>query len=163
MLMDKNGKLFGKVSIIDILVVVVILGMAAGVYYKFVKSDTPSVFNRPEKIRSVFYVDEAADFTQKDLVPGVMVREAVQSSVLGTVTAVKTAPSVSYGVNSQGEWKQSTKPGYISLEITLEGEGFYGASGVTFGGSAFYVGKYYEVRFGNVALYGRIKSIEKVE
>jgi hypothetical protein len=35
MVIDEKGRLFGKISIVDILVVLVMIGLIAGVYFKF--------------------------------------------------------------------------------------------------------------------------------
>jgi hypothetical protein len=163
MILDSRGKLFGKVSIIDLLVIIVVVGLAAGVFYKFSKSDTASVFNKPDTIESVIFIEEAPEYTAAALKTGDLVKEVVQNSVFGAVTSVKVNDSISYAVNDQGVWVQSPKPGYISLEINLKGEGIYGSNGITFGSSAFFVGKFYEIKVGNAAFYGRIKSVRKTE
>lgn len=163
MIIDSKGKLFGKISIIDIIVVLFILGLGLGVFYKFTKSDTVSVFNKPDSLIVVLFIEETPDYTKNAINIGDPVREVVQNSLLGTVTEVKAGKSVSFGVNDQGIIVQSSKAGYESLEITLKGEGIYGNGGVTFGSSAFYVGKFYEIKVGNAGVYGRIKSIRKID
>lgn len=162
MIIDSKGKLFGKISIIDLLVVFVVLGLAAGVLYKYVKSDTPSVFNKPDTLETVIFVEESPEYSLNGINIGDPVREIVQGSYLGAITSIKSDKSVSYSVNSDGEFVQSSKPGYVSLEITLKGEGIYGNGGVNFGGSLFYVGKYYEIKVGNAVVYGRLKDIRKI-
>lgn len=163
MILDSKGKLFGKISIIDILVVLLILGVAGGAFYKFSKSGTPGVFTQLDKIEAVLYIEDTPEFVVQAMQKGDIAREVVQNAVFGIITDIKAGPSVVFGVNDQGVWVKSTRPGYISLEVTVQGEGLYGNNGVSFANALFYVGKSYEMKIGNGYVYGRIKSLKKVQ
>ena len=58
MIIDDKGKLFGKISIIDLLVVCLILAGIAGAYYKFGRSKTISPFVKPDKIEMTFFSED---------------------------------------------------------------------------------------------------------
>ena len=68
-----------------------------------------------------------------------------------------------YYPNSDGKAVSSSKPGYVSIKITVEGQGIYSATGATFGGVEYYVNKSLELRTGISDLYPRISDIIKVK
>jgi hypothetical protein len=161
-IIDNKGKLFGKVSIIDILIVFVFIGIIAGVGYKFTRSKTPTVFTKQDTLRVEYFVEEALDATANSIKVGDRAKEAVQNASFGTVTDLKIDKSVSYAATDDGEIKLTNKPGYSSVVITMEAKGIYGSFGTTIDNTEYYIGSYITLRVGNAAFYGRITRIEKI-
>lgn len=165
MLIDKNGKLFGKVSIVDILIIVMILGVVAGVGYKFSKSSTATPFAKKDTIVTTFYQETTPDFVPGSIKVGDMVTDNATGSVFGKVISVKADKDVSFAANVNGEMVQSSKPGYNSVIITVEGEGVFkdgnGQQGVSFNNTDFYINKSIELKAGKVDLWVKIKNLEK--
>lgn len=146
MIMDKKGKLFGKISIIDLIIVVVIIGgILGGLGYKYSKSNTPGVFVKNDDVEITFYVEEAPDFTAKAVKPGAIFKESIQDVVFGQVKsadAIKIDKPVSYAANDKGEIiRSSTKEGYVSLYVTVEGKAIYSDNGITINSVPYYIGQ----------------------
>lgn len=161
MIMDEKGKLFGKISIVDILIVLVVLAAIAGVGYKFAKSKVASPFVKPDTIQIQFYGEEIPDYAAKAVKKGDAGVDPVKNSVFGSVTDVKIDKSASYGTDAKGQYVRSSKDGYSSIYVTLEGSGTYSDNGVKFGSDLYFIGKTMEVRVGNTALWVRISDIRK--
>jgi hypothetical protein len=143
MIIDKNGKLFGKVNIIDILVVVVLLGAAAGAVYKYAKAGTTGLLSKPDKVRIVFYCPEYPEYAadEENIKKGSLVKDAVQGITLGTVTGVEIGESVGYAVSADGKYVASSKPDHVSVTITVEGYGRYTENGLIINNIEYYVGQ----------------------
>ena len=163
MIIDSKGKLFGKVSIIDILIVLIVLAAVAGVAYKFTKSKTASPFVKLDNLEIKFYQEEVPEYVAKAVKRGDLAVESEQNSVFGRVTDIKVDKSVSWSQTPIGEIIQSTKPGYSSVLITIEGKGIYGDSGVRIGNADYYIGRTTLLKVGNAIFYGRIYDIRKKE
>jgi len=165
MLFDKKGKLFGKISIVDILIVVIIIAAAAGVYYKFGRSGTVSVFTKTENVQVSFVSESIPKYIVDSIKVGDIAKDRVQTIVFGKVTDVIVGPDLEYEPNSDGKVTLSSRPDYCSVTIVVEGEGIYSASsGVTFGGVEYYINKpATEMRFGNSFFYAKISDIKKVK
>lgn len=160
MLIDNKGKLFGKINVLDLVVVLVILAVLAGVAYKFTKSNTPSVFRQNDKVETTFYVEEVPDFAAAAVQVGAPVTDRSTGSRFGVVKSVETTPSVSYAPNSSGVLVRSTKETFRAQKVVVEGEGIYTSNGVSFNSIDYYVNKQIEVRFGNVAVWTRIFELK---
>lgn len=163
MLVDEKGKLFGKINILDLVVVLALLAVIAGVAWKFTKSNTPTVFTQPDRIETTFYVEEVPDYAADAVKVGATVSDRTTGSKFGTVKSVETLPSVSYGIDSDGNIVRSTKETFRSQKVVVEGTGIYSDNGVSFNSIDYYVNKQIEVRFGNVAVFTRIFSLKEVQ
>jgi hypothetical protein len=162
-IIDSKGRLFGKVSIIDILVLLVIVAVIAGVYILFIKNDNTPLIAKSDKILTVFYTEEVHSFVKDSIKIGDQVRDRVTNAYFGKVVKVETGNSVSFGVNSAGEVIQSPKDGFISIKIFVEGDGVYSDADVRFGSYIFYSNRPFEVRFGKTALWTRIIGFDKMD
>jgi len=166
MIISKDGKLFGKVSIVDILILLVIIGAVGGAVYKFAKSNTASpIFSKQEDdIRIQFYQPEVPEFIAKAVKIGDPVRESVQGTSFGTVSDIAIGESVSFGADENGNIVKASKEGYVSVLITMDAKGIIGENGVTIGKSIYHVGETVTLYVGNAGFYssystGRIADI----
>ena len=166
-MLDSKGRLFGKVSIVDILIVVIILGAVAGVGYKYKKSQTQSPFAQKNKFQVEFFGEEypsyIADSVNQSM--GKPVIDGVQGSAFGKTSDIKIDNAVSFGTDMNGNVKASSKPGYKSIDVSAQGEGTYNGTALTINNVDYYVGQTLDkIRVGNAELkYIRIKSIKKLD
>jgi len=163
MIIDNKGKLFGKVSIVDIMIVLVVLAAIAGVAYKVTRNDSITPFAKLDTIQTELYFEEMTDFAAESLKVGAIVKEQSMGATLGKVIAVYSAPSISYGVANDGSIVQTTKPGYSSVRIVIEGNGKYGENGVYFDNAAYYINSSYAFFVGNTKLWGQISDFRMKE
>ncbi len=140
---DSKGKLFGKISIIDILIVVIILGAAAGILFKFSKSGASGVLSKPDRLQITVFCPETPEYsvTEENIPKGSLLKDGVQGIVLGTVTGVRVEESIGYAESAQGEFKASSKEGYKSVYVTAETTGRYSENGAVINNSEFFVGQ----------------------
>lgn len=163
MIIDDKGRLFGRVSIVDIIIVLVVLLALGGVGYKLTRTNAPTPFAKQDTISIDFYFEEVPDYVADYIKPGMTVRDIQKGFVIGTVKSISVDKSVVYAVADTGEIKVSTKPGYKSIRMTVEGTGKFSETGVTFGSSEYYTGKFYEYGIGDYSIYGRMGTMKKKE
>lgn len=157
MLIDKKGKIFGKISVIDIIILAVVIAAVAGLSYKFTNLKTSA----KDDITIQFYSEESPDFTVSKVNTGDIVKDPVKNTVFGKVTDKKIDKSIVYSANSKGEIVVSTKPNSSSILITTEGKGSFSKSGVTIGTADYTIGKTMEIRVGNTSFWVRVYNIQK--
>jgi hypothetical protein len=163
MLFDKKGKLFGKISIVDILIAVIIIAVIGGVYYKFGKSGTVTAFTKTDKIQMSFVSESIPNYIVNSIKVGDVAKDRVQNVVVGKVVDIAIGADKQVEPNSEGVVVMSSRPDYCSVTITVEGQGIYGENGSTFGGVEYYVNKPgTEMRFGNSFFYAKVSEIKKM-
>jgi len=163
MIIDSKGRLFGKISIVDILIIVVVLAGIGGLAYKFSTSGILRLNSGTDTIYISFYNEELMDYAAKSVKEGTIVIDPQKNTEFGKVKEIKIDKAKSITVNDAGQYVETSKPGYSSILITVEGKGTYSESGVMFGTEKYYIGKTLEVRFGNTAIFSKIYDIKKVE
>jgi len=162
MIMDKKGKLFGKLSIVDIVIVLALIAIVAVAGYKFIRPDTASPFTtKTDEIRLQFYAEEVPEYAAKAIKVGDPAKESLQNAGFGHVSDIKTDKSISWVDTDKGEYIAGTKKGYSSVVITLDGTGILSGNGVKIGNGQYYIGQTIVLYVGNSSLQGRISKIEK--
>ena len=67
-MIDEKGRLFGKVNIVDLLIILIVLAAAAFLGYRFLGPDS-NVANT-EPVRLTLYCEESADYAVEQLTEG---------------------------------------------------------------------------------------------
>ncbi len=147
--------------IIIALALIVIIGIA-GLSGKFSKAKIGAQALAQEKILITFFMENTPDCTIDAIEEGDQVRESIQNSSFGKVTAVERSESIFWANNDAGEFVSSPREGYSSLSLTMEALGTINSNGVSIDKSLYYVGQTISLYAGNSYLKdGRIAKIEK--
>jgi len=157
-MIDKNGKLFGKINIID-LVVIVVLAAAVAVF-AFAKLSGRGEGAAPETFTMEFYADEVPDYATEHLKEGEPIYEADKHIYMGKITSFEVGPSKSYNPNSDGVVVVSEKEGFKSVKITGEMTGTLENFGAVIDGEKFGVGHTFTSRMGKAKIYIRVSDIK---
>ena len=160
-MIDEKGRLFGKVNIVDLLIILIVLAAAAFLGYHFFGPD--STVANTEHVRLTLYCEESADYAVEQLVEGAEAWDSENNVTLGTLTEWRVGDSKSYVTDANGEVIQLARDGYCSATLVVEGEGVVGSHGVTIGGTLYAVGQSMSVYFDDSKLFLRVSGIEVIE
>ena len=129
-ILDRDGRLFGKISIIDVIVLVVVAVLAATLYLKHQMpqtsggvSTTAVVYqmrleNQPEYMLSAIQVgDQLYDL------------ERSTNGALGTIQDIQVSEGTYMGALPDGTYGPIPAKGRYNLLLTLEGQALVGADG----------------------------------
>ena len=117
-LMDKNGRLFGKISVIDVVVVLVVLVMAAALYVKNTSlSHTPITY----QVTAYNVRQYVADAIQEgDLVYD---QDYSTGGTLGAIQSIEVQPSGKLTELYDGTVVSAPAQDSVNLVLTIQGEG----------------------------------------
>lgn len=164
MIIDKNGKLFGKINLIDLIILLVVLAGIFGVYYKFQQSATATPFSEKQKIQVTLQTDDVDNFAVDAIEVGDVVRDWQKNITLGTLKEIKVGEAKIAGFNEAGEVVLSTRDDRVSVELVFEGEGLYSPQGATsFSNNSYFINRSMEISVGDVILWIRISDIRLAE
>lgn len=130
--MDKNGRLFGKISIIDLFVILLIAGIVAGVIFRFGFSGSVAR-NNDATIAYTFRIgDGVRDFTLEyyERAIGTTVYERFSGNPIGVITAVRSEQAYSEhilfdpNVPDDERLVIVARPGVLIIYIYIETQGF---------------------------------------
>lgn len=161
-IIDDKGRLYGKVSIIDILAILILVAIVGVLGYRYaLPAASGSLAPKHDTLNIVFYEEEVNDFTTSAIKKGSPVRERLQNTNFGKVVDIEIGESVSWGESAEGQFVSSGKSGFSSVRVTMEVKGTLERSGIIIDNSQYYLGQYVTLYIGNCALYGTIHQAEK--
>ena len=124
-IIDKNGRLFGKISVIDLLVVLVVAVLALGLH---VKGDKAGVQKQAAQLQPVTYeitLNTVPNYVADCLREGdeLIETDRKEMGVLGTIVHVERTPGVSQTTYMDGTIRETQVENGSNLVLTVEGEG----------------------------------------
>ncbi len=121
-MINRDGKLFGKVSIIDIVVVVLVIVLALGVYKMFVGGSS-AVVTSSEKVECTFIIKNVRSYTADALAKKGPLYDKVSKEYIGEITDVEVENGL-YQVNmANGSFRQTVPEDRYNVYVTVEFDG----------------------------------------
>lgn len=133
---DDHGRVFGKVNLVDLAVLLAIAALAVRFGYGAVLRRVEASTAVPQVMEATFLVSEVRQPTIEMLKPGVKLYDSKSNAYLGEIVAVRAEPSTLVGPG--GEFKSATRS---DLFVTVTGSGRVTPNGVTLGGLELKVGR----------------------
>ena len=147
MIIDKKGKLFGKINIVDLVVVLVVIVAVVGVVATKMKlenskilADESNMFIKSsaqmEKLEIALQVKEVRAVTRDAIIVGDDVYLTANDKILGTVSKVESTPAIRTVVGNNGTVYTAEVPErydvtiYVEVEGKKKEEGYYTESNV---------------------------------
>lgn len=121
-MINRDGKLFGKVSIIDIVVVALVVVLALGVYKMFAGGSS-AVVTSSEKVECTFIIKNVRSYTADALAKKGALYDKVSKEYIGEITDVEVDDGL-YQINmADGSFKQVVPEDRYNVYVTVEFDG----------------------------------------
>ena len=120
--MDKNGRIAGKVSIIDILVIVLIIALIAGIAVRYGSKITSAV-RSSEEFEYVLRIESVRDYTVKALERKGKVTDKKSEKDLGEIVDVRTENATIQTTTANGKILKSELPDRYTCFVTIRAVG----------------------------------------
>lgn len=159
-MLDKNGKLFGKINLIDLILVLIIIAAVAFAAKKVV-TDRNKVTD-VSSVRITFYAEEIPDYVTTALKNGVSVLDMTENVNIGTVESFKVGEPIGYVTDTKGQVQEVQRTGYKSATITVLAKAQLGEHGATIDKVLYAVGHSLTIYAGDAKVYLKISDIQPV-
>ena len=133
--LDERGRIFGKVNVVDILVLLVIIAIVVFAVVRLTGSGSETV-----PLRVTFTVEEVRQATVDALQVKGTVRDE-GGTVLGKVVEVTASPALEEFLTPEGQLKAFESPIFKDVDIVVRGEGRVSGSTVRIGSIPLRVGR----------------------
>ncbi|MBR5381139.1 MAG: DUF4330 domain-containing protein [Oscillospiraceae bacterium] len=121
---DKNGRIFGKISVIDVIVVIVVVLLAAGIYLRYFALETTAAIGQPsEPIEFSLRVGGVRQYTVDVFAVGDEVFSGSNMEKLGTITNISVGPAMQWGATVDGRTLHGEIEDKYDMIVTVQGEG----------------------------------------
>ncbi|MDR2167421.1 MAG: DUF4330 domain-containing protein [Clostridiales bacterium] len=120
--MGKSGKLFGKISIVDLIVILVVLIVAAGTIYRFTSPQTV-VGQGDTPVEFVVRIEGVRNFTTPYYVPGLRVYDGLTNQFIGRLVDTHVEPHYPSVELTDGSIVYSYNPNHVVIYVRVEANG----------------------------------------
>lgn len=159
-LIDDNGRVLGIINIIDLLVILLILGVA-GRYVA--KSQIKPAGVQTKNIQITLLVKDVREATSGVIKVGDIVRETKTNLVLGKVTNVEVKPADTLVNTADGRVVNYPNPILKDVYVTLVGTGTAGENAVVVGNSEVRIGTQLSVKTNIYAVITTVMGIKVLD
>jgi len=139
-LFDEKGRVLGLINIIDLLVIMVILVAAGGVYYVRFSGLTPSSRVEQKTIEAVFLVNNVRSATVDVIKSGDKVRESKSNTFIGEVIGKDVQPTTVTVVQPDGTISESSSATRKDVYVKVRGTGSVSENAITMGSQEMRIG-----------------------
>lgn len=161
--MDKNGKIGGKVSIVDILVILLIIVVIAGIGARYGSSVTKAV-QSDKQFEYVLRIENVRIYTVNALKKMGKVTDKKSEKDLGEIVDVQVEDATVQSTTASGEIKTPTVPDRYTCTVTIHARGKESEDNYILEDSTeLSVGRNIELYSKYVKTSGDIKSVKVVE
>jgi len=158
--MDKNGKLFGKVSIVDLVVLLLVLAVAAGSVWRFT-SPVAALDQSDTTVAFTIRIEGVRDFTLENYHVGLRVYDRQAAQFIGHITDIRHTNFYELHPHFDGSLAWVSVPGRLTIYLDIVANGRVTPTAV-------YVEGTYEIAAGSlryintkyVQTSGRIYSVD---
>jgi len=165
----KNGKLFGKLNIIDLLIILIVIAAVIFVGVRFLGEDDTSSLGGigTQKVR-VTFSEPAAPILLADYADGSQLGKPVynhdKSAALGVLTSFEAEENYTYEWDPHtGELIKVPSTLYCQLQFSCETEGSITDEGLFVNGIHYSIGSSWTIRAGQMRIYCRVAGFEPVD
>ena len=126
---DGNGRLFGKISLIDVLVIIFVIGLAAGLFYKNISGDIQQIIKADKKFYVTFKGELVRRFSVDAVSEGDIFYQKYDTQALGPVVGITVKPAREIMLKPDGTAVYAEIIDRYALYITVECTGSITESG----------------------------------
>jgi len=140
-MLDKKGRLFGRVSVVDLFVVIVLIGVFMVVYLNVGGREWAVVTGPARPVYITFFHPALEDFTVNALEYGAPVINDADGTFMGNVVGIKPGESVGFAPDRHGNEVASPMAGYSSVSIQSRVYGHISDGALVLAGNVYAVGE----------------------
>ena len=164
MIIDKDAKVFGKINIIDLCIILAVMGATAFALMQFRGDGAPAIIAAPEtrEFTLSFFVEEVENFRVEGINIGDALFDDPRNLFLGNVIYLDVQDAIVWNADRYGNTVRSNKEGHSSLEITTRLTATPTDHGIQVAGNRYGIGHSLTVRAGRSFIFMRISGLEEV-
>lgn len=120
MFLDERGRLFGKISIIDIGVLLLIVVLLGGAYYKFFMADKDNNAAKFDTLEYKVLVEEVRQQSIDAIEIGADIYDVKTDTPMGKIVNKETLPATEQLTKADGTVVIAEKPGKFNVIVTIQ-------------------------------------------
>lgn len=159
-ILNNKGQLFGKVNIIDLIIIMIVVIVIGGGIYKFSTLDDMFSSDNLKEVSLVLEVPEVNEGLIASIKKGDVLYDSVRGSEFGTVISKSFGPHKELVVNKDGIAEYKEIPELYDVEIQVKSLGNVADNGTIIGSTPIYIGSSIRLRSSLYVFTSDVLNIE---
>lgn len=160
-ILDDKGRIFGKISIIDLLTILAVVSVAVWFGYSmFGKNLHRDVAERQEESEIVVVVSAIRPSTVEAIAKSRRIFEFKTGAYMGEIVGVETEPSSFWLIEGDGKWVQTGTDDRLDAFVTIKGTVRVGEDVITMNGVEIRVGGSLSLKTKFAAFQGHVMLMD---
>ncbi len=134
-ILDEKGRLFGKLSVLDLIIVIIVLGMVLAFLYKRSSGDVQQLVNADDTFYVTIAGTKLREFSVNAIAEGDIMYRQHDREPLGKVVKLTTEPATDYMLKTDGTALAAPMEGRFTAYVTVECVGSVTDTGYYVGGT----------------------------
>ncbi len=158
-LKDNKGKSFGKLNMVDFIIILVLLALVGGVYYVFFGGSDKQVVET-SKVLYEFEITNVNKAFVDAITPGDPIRDNIRGNEIGKVVSKASRNATMLNEDLiNGRYVIADVPDMYDVVITIEGQANITPANIIVGGAEIKVGKRFSIKGKGYANQGFVTKI----
>lgn len=159
-ILNNKGQLFGKINIIDLIIILVIVAVIGGGIYKFSTLDNIFSSDNLKEVSLVLEVPEVNEGLIASIEKGDVLYDSVRGSEFGTVTSKGFVPHKELVTDIKGIAEYKEIPELYDVELQIKSLGNITNNGTIIGSTPIYIGSSIRLRSSLYVFTSDVLNIE---
>lgn len=160
--LDEKGRVFGRLNIIDLLVLLLLVGLAVAVLYRFTSSSMTKDVNC--RVRYTLMIEGVRDFTLEYYEEGLTCFDKVKGEYIGDIVAIRSEPLTVTIHQFDGSLYIAEHPDNLRVYVDIESDARETSSTYLLNGAyELKVGSQINLNTKSIDVWGIIVSAEKLD
>lgn len=156
---NNKGQLFGKVNIIDLLIIIVIISVIGGGIYKFTTLDNLLSEGELKELSLTMEIPSERDGLFESIQKGDIIYDSIRGSEFGIVESKSRKAHKELIVNQEGFVEYTEIPGLYDIEIQVKSPSKVTDDGIVIGTTPIYIGSSIRIRSSLYVFTGDVLNI----
>lgn len=153
-ILDEKGRLFGKVNLLDLVVLLAVLAVAGRFGYERWQGQQAAPVGEDVPLKVVMRFAAVADPTLKWVKVGDKIYDSKSNTFMGEVTEVRHEPAIVVTTDDDGRTYEQASKNRFDFYVTVAGSGRISPNAVTMSGLEVKIGRVNYVKTAYWAGYG---------
>ncbi len=137
---DEKGKLWGRINIIDLALILIVLAALAFVGMKFLGKGEIAIISEKQSVTVSIFTNGVFPFVKEQMQTGDEVRLQSNNALMGKIERLDIRNGFALIATADGRWVEADIPEKYSIDIVINGEAVKSGDSLSIGGTPLLVG-----------------------
>lgn len=157
---DEKGRLWGRINIIDMILILIVIAALAFVGIKFMGKGQIAIIPEKQEVSVTIFTNALFHFVKDQLQVGEEVRLLTNNEVFGQIVDLETRNGFQLVSTADGRWVEADIPNKYSVNITIKGNAVKSGEFLSIGGTQLLVGSEVAIKGSRFTVKGIISDVK---